>query len=106
LKREDYRRRERAGLGGSPDVQAHGVGCCLVEDYDDVIEAHELMEPAGQFLEQPLQIAMRDNCLRDGKQGAVALAASLCLRITLKPCHVECPERHLLKVALLLFAVA
>ena len=48
------------------------------EDYDDVIEAHRLMKPADQFLKQPLQIAMRDNCLRDGKQGAVALAAGLC----------------------------
>jgi hypothetical protein len=87
-------------------VQAHGIGRCLVEDYDDVIEAHRLMKPAGQFLKQPLQIAMRDNCLRDGKQGAVALAAGLCLRITLKPCHGECRERRLMKVALLLFAVA
>jgi hypothetical protein len=66
-----------------------------VEDYDDVIEAHELMKPSGQFLEQPFQIAMRDNCLRDGKQGAVALAAGPCMRITLNPCHGECPERLL-----------
>ena len=92
-------------------MQAHGVGRCLVEDYDDVIEAHQLMKPAGQFLEQPLQIAMRDNCLRDGKQGAVALAADLYLAVTLKSCHGECPNRQRIRndqkgVALLLFAVA
>jgi hypothetical protein len=77
-----------------------------VEDYDDVIEAHQLMKPAGHLLEQPLKIAMRDNCLRDGKQGAVALAAGPCMRITLNPCHSECRKRALMKVVLLLFAVA
>ena len=31
-------------------MQAHGVGCCLVEDDDDVIEAHQLMiRPASSW---------------------------------------------------------
>jgi hypothetical protein len=70
-----------------------------VEDYDDVIEAHQFMKAAGKFLEQPLQIAMRANCLRDGKQGAVALAAGPCMRITLNPCHSKCRKRTLMKDA-------
>ncbi len=93
------------------DVQAHGVARCLVQDQGEAIELHHLMEPAGQLVEQRGQIAVRDDRFRNGQQGSVPLAASLSLRITLKPCHGECPERPQLRndqegVALLLFAVA
>ena len=59
------------GSEAAPTCKRMVLRCCLVENYDDVIEAHQLMKPAGKFLEQTLQIAMRGNCLRDGKQGGV-----------------------------------
>jgi hypothetical protein len=50
LKRKDYFRRGR-GLGGPRDVQAHGVGGRVVQHQHEVIEAHDLMKPAGQLTE-------------------------------------------------------
>ena len=60
-------------------MQAHGVGRCLVQDQGEVIEAHHLMEPAGQLVEQRGQIAVRDDRLRNGQQGPVWLASGSCL---------------------------
>jgi hypothetical protein len=60
-------------------VQAHGVGRRLVQDQGEVIEAHHVMEPAGQLVEQRGQVAVRGDRLRDGQQGPVWLASARCL---------------------------
>ena len=39
------------GFGGLQDVQARGIGRCLVQDQGKVVEAHHLLEPAGQAVE-------------------------------------------------------
>ena len=46
---------------------------CLVQDQGEGIESHHVMEPAGQFMEQRGQIAVRRDRLRDGQQGPVRL---------------------------------
>ena len=77
--RKNDRGNVRCGFGGPQDVQAHGVGRCLVQDQGEVIEAHHVMEPAGQLVEQRGQVAVRRDRLRDGQQGPVWLASARCL---------------------------
>ena len=57
--RKNDRGQVRRGFGGPQDVQAHGVGHCLVQDQGEGIESHHVMEPAGQLMEQRGQIAVR-----------------------------------------------
>ena len=47
----------------------------LVQDQGEVIEAHHLVEPAGQVVEERRHVAVRDDRLRDGQQGPVLVAA-------------------------------
>jgi hypothetical protein len=54
-------------------VDAHGVAGCFVQVQGEIIEAHHLMEPAGQLMEQRGQIAVRDNRFRNGQQGLVLM---------------------------------
>ena len=61
------------GLGGLQDVQAQGVALCLVQEQGEVIEAHQVMKPAGQLVEQRGQVAVRDDRLRNGEQGLVLM---------------------------------
>ena len=42
----------RDGFDGLQDVQAHGVAGGLVQDQGEEVEAHHLMELAGQFVEE------------------------------------------------------
>ena len=45
-----------------------GVGqaaCGVVQDQDEIIEGHDRMKPAGQVMEEGVQIPMGDNCFRD-----------------------------------------
>ena len=46
------------GLIGLQDVLAHGVARRLVQEQDEVVEAHHLVEPAGQLVEQRGQVAV------------------------------------------------
>jgi hypothetical protein len=46
-------------------MHAHGVARCFVQAQAEIIEAHNLMEPACQLMEQRGQIAVRDNCFRN-----------------------------------------
>ena len=77
----------RDGFGGLQDVQAHGVGRRLVQDQGEVIEAHHLMEPAGQLVEQRGQIAVRDDRFRDRQQGPVLLAGGKLLAVSFEVSH-------------------
>ena len=43
---------KRGGLGTLQNVHAHGVAGCFVQAQGEVVEAHHLMEPAGQLMEQ------------------------------------------------------
>jgi hypothetical protein len=47
-------------------MNAHGVARCFVQAQAEIIEAHNLMESACQLMEQRGQIAVRDNCFRNG----------------------------------------
>ena len=63
----------------------------------EVIEAHHLMEPAGQLMEQRGQIAVRDDRFRDRQQGAVRVAGGGCLSVELSACHGEDPGQSLIR---------
>ena len=89
LKRKDYDGRERGGLGGACDMQAHGVGRFLAQDQNKVIEAYHLTKLAGQLLEQRGQIAVSDDRLRSGQQGPVLVASTSCLSVDKTACHGE-----------------
>ena len=65
----------------------------LVQDQGEVIEAHHLMEPAGQLVEQRGQIAVRDDRLRNGQQGPVLVAGGSRLSVEVSGCHGEDPGR-------------
>ena len=91
---KDDHRAGRDGFGGLQDVQAHGVGRRLVQDQGEVIEAHHLMEPAGQLVEQRGQIAVRDDRFRNGQQGPVPVAGGSCLSVEVSACHGENPRRE------------
>ena len=58
----------------SKDVQAHRVARRVVQDAGQVIEAHHLMEPVCQLMEQCAQVPVRDDRCRDRQQGWVLLA--------------------------------
>jgi hypothetical protein len=47
-------------------MNAQGVARCFVQGQAEIIEAHNLMELACQFMEQRGQLAMRDNRFRNG----------------------------------------
>ncbi len=61
----------RGGFGGLQDVQPHGVARRLVQNEAEIVEAHHLVKPAGQLVEQRRQVAVRDDRFRDGQQGSV-----------------------------------
>jgi hypothetical protein len=48
-----------------------------VQGQDEVVEVDHLMELSGQLMEQRGQIAVRDDRLRNGQQGAVPLVGGL-----------------------------
>jgi len=50
--------RKRYGLGALQNMYAHGVARCFVQVQGEIIEAHHLMEPACQFMEQRGQLAV------------------------------------------------
>ena len=87
----------RDGFGGLQDVQAHGVARRLVQDQGEAIELHHLMEPAGQFVEQRGQIAVRDDRFRNGQQGSVQVASGSCLSVEVSACHGENPGQSLIR---------
>ena len=43
------------------DMQAHGVARRVVQDADQEVEAHHLMKPVRQLMEQCAQIPVRDD---------------------------------------------
>ena len=89
--RKNYHERVRDRFGGIQDVQAHGVGRCLVQDQGEGIELHHLTKPAGQLLEQRGHIAVRDDRFRNGQQGSVRVGSGSCLPVEAIACHGENP---------------
>jgi len=65
-----------------------------VQGQAEIIEVHHLMEPACQLMEQRGQIAVRDDRLRNGQQGAVPVASCHCLSVQVSPCHGETLGSH------------
>lgn len=61
----------RDGLDGLQDVQAHGVAGGLVQDQGEEVEARHLMKPAGQLVEECLQVPVREDGLGDRQKGPV-----------------------------------
>jgi len=47
------------GFRALKDMQAHGVARRVVQDADQEVEAHHLMKPVRQFMEQCAQIPVR-----------------------------------------------
>src|SRR5271155_2284317 len=66
LKRKNWSRRKRCGLWPFQNMHAYGVARCFMQGQREVIEAHHLMEPVCQLMEQRGQIAVRDNRFRNG----------------------------------------
>ena len=52
FKRKNWRGRKRYGLGALQNMRTHGVARCFVQGKAEIIEAHHLMEPACQLMEQ------------------------------------------------------
>jgi hypothetical protein len=52
FRRKDERRPRWGWFGRFQDVQAHGVGRCLVQHQGKVIEGHHLVEPAAQVVQE------------------------------------------------------
>ena len=78
-------------------MQAQGVALRLVQVQAEVIEPHHLLEPAGQLVEQRGQIAVRDDRLRNGQQGPVALVGGRRLSVQVSGCHGEAPGQSLIR---------
>jgi hypothetical protein len=70
-------------------VHAQGVARRLVQHQAEVVEAHYGMEPAGQFVEERRQIAVRGDRFRDGQQGSVLVTGGGCLSVKGRACHGE-----------------
>jgi hypothetical protein len=65
--------RKGAGLETLEDMHLHGVARRVVQDQREVIEAHDVMKPVGQRVEQRGEIAVRDDRFRHREQGSVSL---------------------------------
>jgi hypothetical protein len=70
-------------------MHAHGVTGCFVQVQGEVIEAHHLMKPADQLMEQRGQIAVRDDRFRNGQQGLVLMVRGRRLWVYWSACHDE-----------------
>ena len=68
-------------------MQAHGIVCWLVQDEGDEIEAHYLLEPAGQFVEKRPQIAVCNDRFRHVEQSPVWIVSGRCLPVRVSVCH-------------------
>jgi len=68
-------------------VQAHGVPLRLVQVQTKVIKARHLMKPAGQFMEERGQVAVRDNRFRHSQQGSVRVPTGGYLPVHVSRCH-------------------
>ena len=66
FKRKNWRGRKWCGLGALQKMNAQGVARCFVQGQAEIIEAHHLMEPACQLMEQRGEIAVGENRFRNG----------------------------------------
>jgi hypothetical protein len=60
-----------------------------MEDQGEVIEAHHVMKPAGQVMEERAQIPVRDNRFRNRQQRSVLLVGGKRLCVYWSACHYE-----------------
>jgi hypothetical protein len=73
----DYGRRFNA-LAGLQEMQAHGVGCRIMEHQREGIKLHHQGEPLCQFVNQGGQLAMRGDRIRHSEQRAVLVGTGGC----------------------------
>jgi hypothetical protein len=84
-------------VAGLENEQAQGVARGLVRVQDNVMDAHAVLRPANQLMEQRGQIAVGDDHFRNGLQGLVPLASGSYRSVKVSACHGENPGPSLLR---------